>query len=99
MEDSLWEASYLLTHLADWGQTRDIALQCGGGGYYEMNPIIGSCPSLTRVDTYFIATALLHMGVSRVLPQKYRRFFQGSTMAMELGYITNNASIGLKIKF
>ena len=99
MQDSLWEAAYLATHVADWGQTRDISAQCKSGGYYEVNPVIGRCPSMSRVNLYFLSTALLHAGVSTLLPKKYRRFFQTSTMVMEIGYITNNYNIGLKVNF
>lgn len=99
LSDTAWESAYLLSHIADWGQTRDIASQCGSGNYKEMNPVLGSCPSMSRVNTYFISTALLHAGVSAMLPRKYRRFFQTSTMIMEIGYVTNNYNIGLKFNF
>lgn len=98
-KDTYWEAAYLATHLADWGQTLDIASQCGSGNYYETNPVMGKCPSAQTVNAYFIGTALLHYGAAKMLPPKYRRMFQTGTMAMELSYITNNASIGLNVKF
>ena len=98
-KDTYWEAAYLTTHLADWGQTLDIASQCESGAFYETNPVMGKCPSAQKVSAYFIGTALLHYGVAKVLPRKYRRMFQAGTMVMELNYITNNASIGLNVKF
>ena len=98
-KDTYWEAAYLATHLADWGQTLDIASQCQSGAFYETNPVMGKCPTAQKVSAYFIGTALLHYGVAKALPQKYRRWFQAGTMTMELSYITNNASIGLNVKF
>ena len=98
-KDPYWETAYLVTHLADWGQTLDISSQCAGGSYYETNPVMGKCPSAQVVNAYFIGTALLHYGVAQILPPKYRRMFQAGTMGMELSYITNNASIGLNVKF
>jgi len=98
-KDTYWETAYLVTHLADWGQTLDIASQCETGNYYETNPVMGKCPSAQTVNAYFLGTALLHYGVAHALPRKYRRMFQAGTIAMELSYITNNASIGLNIKF
>lgn len=98
-EDSMWQLAYIAVHMADWGQTRDIAAQCEQGAYFETNPIIGKCPSSQWVNTYFLTTALLHTGVARNLPQKYRRMFQAGTLGMELGYVTNNAKIGLNIRF
>jgi len=98
-KDTYWETAYLVTHIADWGQTRDIASQCESGRYYETNPIMGKCPSSQTVNAYFIGTALMHYGVAHMLPRKYRRMFQAGTIGMELSYITNNASIGLNVKF
>ncbi len=98
-DDTAMESLYMAAHIADWGQTRDIAQQCGEGSYAETNPIIGRCPSIGRVNSYFFATALLHAGVAKMLPKKYRRIFQAGTLGMQIGYISNNASIGLKVNF
>ena len=98
-KDTYWEMAYLAAHVADWGQTRDIASHCGAGLYYETNPVLGRCPSTAWVNTYFIGTALLHMGVANALPTKYRRLFQGGTLAMELNYVNSNAKIGLQVNF
>ncbi len=99
-KDSLWEAAYLATHIADWGQTRSIANSCAKGGqYYETNPILGKCPSVQMVNTYFVSTALLHVGVAQMLPSKYRRWFQTGTLALQLNVISSNKNIGLKISF
>ncbi len=98
-KDTYWEVAYLTTHLTDWGQTLDIASQCGSGTYYETNPVMGRCPSAQTVNAYFAATALLHYGVAHALPPKYRRMFQAGTIGMQLSYIANNASIGLNMKF
>jgi len=98
-KDTYWEAAYLTTHLADWGQTLDIARQCESGTYYETNPVMGKCPSAQTVNAYFLATALLHYGAAHMLPPKYRRMFQIGTIGMELSYIANNASIGLNVNF
>lgn len=98
-KDTYWETAYFVTHLADWGQTLDIASQCQGGAYYETNPIMGKCPSAQTVNAYFIGTGLLHYGVAHMLPKKYRRMFQAGTIGMELSYISSNASIGLNVKF
>lgn len=98
-DDTAMESLYMAAHIADWGQTRDIAQQCGEGSYAETNPIIGRCPSIVRVNAYFFTTALLHAGLAKMLPKKYRRMFQVGTLGMQIGYISNNASIGLKVNF
>jgi len=98
-KDTYWQTAYLVTHIADWGQTLDIASQCNGGNYYETNVVMGKCPSSQTVNTYFLATALLHYSIAHSLPPKYRRMFQVGTIGMELSYISSNASIGLNVKF
>jgi len=98
-KDTYWETAYLATHLTDWGQTLDISSQCQSGAYYETNVVLGKCPSAQSVNAYFLGTALLHYGVAHMLPRKYRRMFQAGTIGMQLSYITNNASIGLNVKF
>lgn len=97
--DSTMEVTYFLTHLADWGQTLDMASRCSTGSHYEANPILGTCPSGQKVNAYFLGTALLHAGVAYMLPKKYRRLFQSATIATQLGVVANNTSVGVKIKF
>jgi len=97
--DTTMEVAYFLTHAADWGQTRSISGQCQAGTYYETNPILGECPSVQTVNAYFLGTALLHAGVSYMLPKKYRRVFQTTTFAAQLGVVSSNASIGVKMQF
>lgn len=97
--DTAMEVAYFVSHAADWGQTRSIAGQCQDGTYYETNPILGECPTVQTVNAYFLGTALLHAGVSYVLPKKYRRIFQTATFAAQLGVVSSNASIGIKMQF
>ncbi|MDH5377389.1 MAG: hypothetical protein OEX00_03600 [Gammaproteobacteria bacterium] len=98
-KDTWWETAYMSAHIADWGQTRDIAAQCDAGPYYETNPVLGRCPSTSRVNSYFLGTALLHVGVSHILPGKVRRIFQVGTLGMQLNFVSSNAQIGLKVNF
>ncbi|MDH5301850.1 MAG: hypothetical protein OEW58_10865 [Gammaproteobacteria bacterium] len=99
-EDSMWQSAYLAAHVADWGQTRDIAAQCRtSGAYQESNIVLGSCPSIQMVNAYFVATALLHTGVAHALPSKYRRMFQVGTLGLQLNVVNSNTEIGLQVNF
>jgi len=99
-EDTMWQSAYLAAHLADWGQTRDIADQCATTGQYkESNAFLGECPSAQMVNAYFVGTALLHTGIAHALPRKYRRMFQVGTLGMQLNVVNSNKEIGLKISF
>jgi hypothetical protein len=99
-QDTIWETAYLAAHVADWGQTRDIAKQCASSGNYkESNTLLGECPSGDAVNAYFLGTALLHAGAAHMLPRKYRRMFQVGTLGMQLNVINSNKQIGLKVSF
>jgi len=96
-EDTAWEAAYLVLHVADWGQTRYIAKN--PDLYIERNPILGENPSLNRVRNYFLATALLHASVAYALPPKWRRRWQGATIAMQAYVVGKNYGAGIRIDF
>ncbi|MDH5301143.1 MAG: hypothetical protein OEW58_07260 [Gammaproteobacteria bacterium] len=99
-QDSMWQGAYLTAHVADWGQTRDISVHCNSGGSYsETNLLLGRCPSLAEVNSYFLGTAILHTGAAYLIPHKYRRAFQLSTLGMQLNFVNNNKQIGLKFNF
>jgi hypothetical protein len=109
-KDLALEAAYMGFHAIDWGQTRDIALNhCDSpdfnnmsdceGGRSENNPFIGSKPTTEEVDKYMLSTALLHAGITRSLPKKYRKKFQMLTIGMEAGFVHHNAKIGLKVRW
>ena len=95
--DTYWEAAYLAIHVLDWGQTRDIARS--NGYFYESNVIMGLNPTIKEVNTYFAVTGILHVVTAVALPRKYRRIFQASTMAWELGYVSGNAMVKIEVDF
>ena len=109
--DTAVEAAYLSLHVVDWGQTNDIAApaawhQCPGGGawrpaktYHERTPVLGRNPSRDRIAAYFIGTGLLHIGLARVLPGRWRTAFQVGTVGLE-GFVTyRNARLGFVVRF
>ena len=94
--DTKREVGYLTLHSIDWMQTRYISKN---PSYQEDNNLIGEHPSLSRVNNYFIATALLHIGVAYLLPSELREPFQYITIAIELGAVAHNYQIGIKLDF
>ncbi len=97
--DALWESAFLAVHTVDWGQTLDIASQCHTGAYQEVNPFLGECPSVAKINQYFISMAALHIGVAALLPNPYRNIFQKTSLALRIGVVANNARIGLSVNF
>lgn len=96
--DTAREAAYLILHIADWGQTRNIVHR-RDEGYWEINPALGKYPSIKRVDSYFTFTAIAHIGIAYVLPRGWRESFQYTTSGIEAGLVINNNSIGLRVDF
>lgn len=93
--DSIREGVVLGTLLVDWAQTRQI--QAHPDRWHEVNPLIGS--QTGQVNRYFIAGALVHMGVAYMLHPKARKVFQYVTIGMEGGCIAKNYSIGVRFSF
>jgi len=95
--DTKREAVYLVLHTADWAQTREIARN--PDKWYEQNSMLGSHPSISQVDQYFIATAALQFAIAYYLPAEYRKVFQYLSITHDAGYVAHNFSIGIQARF
>jgi hypothetical protein len=89
-------AADLVLHVCDWAQTREIARD--QVRYYEGNALLGESPSKSRVDNYFIGSALLTAAASHLLP-RYRRLILTGVLVIEASVVAHNQSIGVAIKF
>ena len=96
-EDTYRETAYLTLHTLDWAQTRNIARN--PNKWHEQNAILGTHPSVSQVDRYFIATAALQFAVAYYLPTEYRKAFQYVTIGIEGGVVAHNFSIGIGVRF
>lgn len=91
------EATWQVLHLVDWGQTLDIA--DNPTRYRECNPILGSHPSRQTVNLYMGVGALVHLGITHVLPKSCRPYWQYLTIGVSGALVIHNFNIGLSIKF
>lgn len=105
-EDTVYQAAFVTTALADWGQT--LYISKNPDRFYETNRLLGEHPSTADVNTYFPLAILAHTGVAIVLPSKMkildyefnpRRIWQAVWIGVESFYVARNASIGVKIDF
>lgn len=96
-EDTFREITWQIIHVVDWGQTLEIARH--PQNYYEKNPFFGKHPSVGRVNSYMAAGAVAHAVISYVLPPKYRKWWQYSTIVLSGGCVINNFSLGIGVKF
>jgi hypothetical protein len=81
----------------DWGQTRHIAKN--PERYTETNPILGTSPSVGKVDAYFVGAMVGTVALAHVLPGDWRQLFLGGVLALELGVVNQNRSLGIKMAF
>ena len=91
------QATYFFMHGLDFMQTQQTA--ANPERFQENNPLLGKHPNNRQVNEHFIATALLHAGVTKMLKGKPRKFFLGSTIAMEAGIVQGNFKAGIRIGF
>ena len=94
--DKALATAFVAGSIADWRQTRDIA---NHPDIHEVNPFLGDHPSNSRIDTFFVASRLITLGAAHFLPGKYRTPFLTGAVAIQVGYVANNAHLGLKVGF
>ena len=95
-KDTIYQATFLTLMAVDYLQTKEIARN---SNYYERNLILGKNPSQNEVDLYFLSTAILHTGIAYYLPKKYRRYWQGVFIGIQIGCVGHNYNIGIRIGF
>ena len=95
--DTALEATYLALHSVDWSQSKYIAKH--PESFYETNVFLGKHPHGGDVNVYFATTAIAHIAVAYLLPEKYRSMFQVATIGMEIGYVGKNYHIGIGFSF
>ena len=86
--------AYTVVSAVDMLQTREIQ---SNPGFTEMNPLIGSSDS--EIVGYFVAKSILHYGVTRILPEKYRTGWLSISIVPSILAVGNNHSIGVDMKF
>ena len=91
------EAAWQAIHVLDWGQTLSIA--DNPDEYHELNPLIGRHPSRGKVNTYMLASALIHPLITYAIPTEYRWYWLGGTLTLSSACVINNKAIGLKLGF
>ena len=96
--DTAFEATFLLTLALDYGQTRT---WISNPNVHEVNPILGREPSAGKVRVYFLACAVGHVAVARLLPNPYRRIWQAVWIGVEGVTVYNNTRLvgGLRLQF
>ena len=91
------QLAYTALHIADWTQTRYIATH--PEQYHELNPLLGTHPTLGYVNNYFALGLIGHWAITYMLPAHYRPIWQYGSIAVEGYFVLHNRSIGISMKF
>lgn len=95
-KDELFIAGMML-HTADYLQTMGISKSCrNGGGFYETNPILGKCPSASKVGKYFLATAVAMAVIHYKFDTNVPAY---AWIVVETGAVANNVKLGISMRF
>ena len=86
--------AYNIVSAVDMLQTREIQ---NNPEYTEMNPLIGDSDG--EIVGFFVAKSILHYGVTRILPEKYRTGWLSISIVPSIIAVENNHRIGVDIKF
>ena len=99
-QDIALEVTCFAFHLIiNWGQTRDLVTRRDQGFYEELNPLLGKHPTMTMVDSYFIGSSLLHLGITHILPKEASPYFQVVRIGIAGTCVIKNLSVGLNMRF
>lgn len=93
--DAAMEAGFIAAVAVDWRQTH----QALDAGHRELNPLLGARPSDRRLGLSVMGAALGHAAVSTLLPRKWRRWWQGATLAGEISAVGWNVYAGARLTF
>jgi len=75
-------SGFLAILWVDAAQTRSIARN-SWEGFQEANPLIGPRPTVSQINTYTAAAAVGTLGIAAVLPQRARRWWLMTALAVE----------------
>lgn len=95
--DTIMELTWQVINVIDYGQTMEISNN--PDKWVEYNPILGEHPTNGEVNTYFIAGALLHVGIAYVIPKRWRPWFECITITSSSTCVVNNFSAGIKMRW
>ncbi len=97
-EQRRWYMAANIVTLADWATTRDMTRRYNEG-YRELNPILGSRPSTSRLDLYFVTVLIGHYFVTDYFKGRDREIYLYTITAVEGAAVANNLNIGLRLRF
>jgi len=87
---------FTATLLMDASQTRGLA-RGGWNGFRELNPLLGSKPSVGRINAYTAVAGLAVLGVAAAVPARARPWVLAAAFLVESFTVSRNARAGIPI--
>jgi hypothetical protein len=85
--------------IADWGTTLNIE-DYADQGAYETNVIMGKHPTRNQIHAYFASVLVAHYLLNRHYSgTKQRDWLNMLTLGVEIGAVSNNYRLGLRMDF
>jgi hypothetical protein len=84
--------------LIDAAQTRGLA-RSGWTDFRESNPLLGTRPSVGRVNTYTAIAGLSVLGTAAALPHRLRPWLLGTAIAVQALTIGSSVRQGIPVRF
>ncbi len=97
LTDSVLATTAATAYVIDWRQTQSIARD--PQRFYELNPLLGSHPSVGDVNRHFALNGLVVAGIAEALPHTYRDLYLGGVTVTEGLFARHNYKIGLRFAF
>jgi hypothetical protein len=87
-------AGFTAALLMDAAQTRGLA-RGGWEGFREANPLLGSQPTVARINAYTAVAGLTVLGVAAAAPARFRPWVLGAAFVVEALTVARNAHAGI----
>lgn len=94
-KEILWETSYVIMTLIDWGQTKNFRKK----GHREKNVILGEKPNQERIDTLIGLGITSHVAIWCILDKEYKEKWSIIFFIIETGAVLWNYDKGHSPKF
>ncbi|PYO63159.1 MAG: hypothetical protein DMD49_13775 [Gemmatimonadetes bacterium] len=83
------------TITADWLLSADAVRR---GTFDEMNPLLGSRPSVGRLNTYNVLVLGGNLAIGRLLPSRFRTLWFTAVASFESAIVLHQYNLGLRIR-
>jgi hypothetical protein len=84
--------------ILDWSQTRYISKH-PDEFYEDFNKYLGKHPTTNKVNNYFMSAIIINYGIAYALPDRYRKYWQRSSIIVETYFVARNYRLGIGFDF